>query len=335
MCLYITIGRNAKYQKNKKNRGKIPPVLDDRALAVPRPCGRCKQCREEAAREWRIRLLEDIKVNTNGKMVTLTLSNQSYTELYNEIPSEKINPRKQDQIIKIDGYLRDNEIAKLAVKRFRERWRREFGKSIRHWLVTELGHNGTENIHLHGIVWTNRSFKTIRRIWKYGYIWPRPGAEEKANYVSARTVNYSVKYIHKMDLMHKTYKSIVLSSAGMGKNYLDSPNRKRNIYNGKDTDMTYVSAEGYKMAMPKYYKRKLYNDSLRENLWMHTLDKDHVFINGIKIKKNNKTGIRKIIKEARLENKNLGYGTNIPNLKRKKYEHERRKLVQAKRLIPA
>ena len=34
-------------------------------------------------------------------------------------------------------------------------------KSVRHWLITELGHNGTENIHLHGIIWTNKNIEAI------------------------------------------------------------------------------------------------------------------------------------------------------------------------------
>ena len=68
----------------------------------------------------------------------------------------------------------DNSIATIGVRRFLERWRKEYGnmKGIRHWLITELGHKGTENIHLHGIIWTNEDFEKVREHWKYGYVYP-------------------------------------------------------------------------------------------------------------------------------------------------------------------
>ena len=43
-----------------------------------------------------------------------------------------------------------NEIASKALRFFLERARKETGKSIRHWCVTELGEQN-DRIHLHGI----------------------------------------------------------------------------------------------------------------------------------------------------------------------------------------
>ena len=40
-----------------------------------------------------------------------------------------------------------------AIRLCLERIRKHTGKSVKHWFITELGHNGTERIHLHGIVW--------------------------------------------------------------------------------------------------------------------------------------------------------------------------------------
>ena len=141
MCLYPKIIKNKKYTENKKNGGVIPAFFDARVLYVPIGCGGCIECMKERALKWKVRLYEDVQKNINGKFVTLTFSNEEYKKLYEEI---KINNN-------IKGYLLDNEIAKLAVKRFLERYRKHNKVSIRHWLVTELGHHGTENIHLHGI----------------------------------------------------------------------------------------------------------------------------------------------------------------------------------------
>ena len=111
---------------------------------------------KKKSREWQVRLNEDIKENKNGKFVTLTFSNESIKEL-----DSCINDN-------IKGYDRDNAIAGLAVRRFTERWRKKYRKSVRHWLVTELGGNGTENIHLHGIVWTD-NIESISERWEYGF----------------------------------------------------------------------------------------------------------------------------------------------------------------------
>ena len=155
MCLYPTLIKNKRYLPNKKNGGLVPRCDDDRKLLVPVGGGKCIECAKKKQREWQVRLLEDIKEHKNGKFVTLTLSNEAFTKLALE------NEGKQT------GYELDNWIAKTAVRKFLERWRKKHKKSVRHWLVTELGHNGTENIHMHGIVWTNKPIQEIKEKWRY------------------------------------------------------------------------------------------------------------------------------------------------------------------------
>ena len=165
MCLYPRLILNPKYKANKKNRGIIPPMPlgpdgkpDLRVKYVPVGCGDCMECRKQKARNWRVRLLEDIKHNKNGKFITLTFSNQSIKELWTIINESTKNTTE------IKGYEMDNMIATLATRRFLERWRKKYGRSLRHWMITEIGHKGTENIHLHGIIWTNESRTTIAKI---------------------------------------------------------------------------------------------------------------------------------------------------------------------------
>jgi len=142
--------------------------------------------------------------------------NMKQLEIINRIITRKIKDGKDSegnnkyiiQKIKIKdlpGYERDNQIATQGMRHFLEGWRKKFKKSVRHWMITELGHKGTKNIHLHGIIWTNEHIDTIRERWKHGYIWPRKENTQKT-YVSNRTVNYIIKYITKRDLEHKEYK---------------------------------------------------------------------------------------------------------------------------------
>ena len=62
----------------------------------------------------------------------------------------------------------ENAIAKLALRRCLERIRKQTGKSIKHWFITELGHEKTERLHLHGIVWGIGTDKLITDKWNYG-----------------------------------------------------------------------------------------------------------------------------------------------------------------------
>ena len=169
MCLYPTLIKNKKYQANKKNGGNIPAVSDKRVLYVPVACGKCMECKKKKSRDWQVRLLEDSKHIKNGKFVTFTFSNESISKLHKDLP---IYTNKNKRKLELDGYDRDNAIAKLGVRRFLEKWRKKHKKSVRHWLITELGHEGTENIHLHGLIWTDHE-EDIDKIWDYGFTWDK------------------------------------------------------------------------------------------------------------------------------------------------------------------
>ena len=87
MCLYPKFIRNPRYIPNKKNNGIVPEVKDPRVLMVPIGCNDCMECRKKKAREWQVRLLEDVRHNKNGKFVTLTFSDESIYSLSQEIPN--------------------------------------------------------------------------------------------------------------------------------------------------------------------------------------------------------------------------------------------------------
>ncbi|AXH78073.1 MAG: replication initiator protein [Microviridae sp.] len=332
MCLYPTLGKNRKFTKTIKNGGIIPAVIDRRTEYVPFECGKCMECRKKKAREWLIRLSEDIKVNKNGKFITLTFSNESIAEII-EYEKTFINDKGEKHKTKLKtlkGYKLDNEIATVAIRLFLERWRKKYKKSLRHWLITELGHKGTENIHIHGIIWTDEELQTVKEIWKYGYIWPRYSWKE--SYVNDRTINYITKYVNKQDQINKNYKPIILNSAGIGINYIYSKAATRNKYNGKETDETYKTNSGYRISLPIYYRNKLYTDNEKERLWINKLDKEIRYVCGekIDISKEQKT-YEETVEHYRKINKQLGYGTP-KNYNNKQYEEDRRTIAQMTRI---
>lgn len=325
MCLYPRLIINRKYTKTKKNDGNIPPIKDHRVKYVPIGCQKCIECTKKKSREWQTRLQEHIKTNTNGKFITLTFSNKEYEILNREIDNN------------VQGYQRDNEIATLATRRFLERWRKRYKRSIQHWLVTELGHKGTENIHIHGILWTDENYNTIRKYWKYGHIWPT----EKQNirtYVNATTINYLIKYVSKQDHDHKTYKPKVLCSPGIGQAYTKTYQSKTNNYNGQKTNESFRTSTGHLVALPIYWRNKIYTEEEREQLWLQKLDKQERWIMGVKIKVHNKEGIENYfntLKHYRRLNNELGYGTDQKDWNQEKYERDKRILMQKTRIAKA
>ena len=312
MCLYPKLIKNRKYVANKKNKGVIPAANDKRVLYVPVGCGKCMECRKQKARQWQVRLQEDIRVNKNAKFVTYTFSEIELQKLDNEIKGLK-------------GYDRDNEICRLAVRRYTERWRKKYGKTLRHWLVTELGHQNTERVHMHGIVWTDER-KDIKEIWKYGSVWI-------GDYVSAKTINYIVKYVNKVDEKHKEYNSKIYTSKGIGRNYMERRDAERNKYKPEGTIETYKTRQGIEIALPIYYRNKIYKDEEKEALWLEKLDEGIRWVNGIKVDiKEGEEEYYKLLEQERKKNKRLGYGDDSRNWELKKYENERRNLKKLERL---
>lgn len=318
MCLYPKLIKNKKYLPNNKNGGNAPFCDDKRKLLVPIGCQKCIECRKKKSNEWKIRLLEDIKHNRNGKFVTLTFSDESIAEL------SKI-AREEDKTLK--GYDLDNRITSIAVRRFTERWRKENKKAVRHWLITEIGHNGTKNIHLHGIIWTDNCEK-IERHWKYGFA----DTGEK-NYVNDRTIGYITKYVTKVDFENKEYQQKIYASNGIGKGFMNRTDKDRNAYKGNKTITTYKTKTGLEQALPIYWRNKIYSEEEREELWVHMLDKQERWILGEKIDiSKGDEEYYKVLEWAREKNKRLGYGDDEKDWDKIRYENKRRALKQEERI---
>lgn len=177
--------------------------------------------------------MEEIKDGKPAKFVTLTFSPESLHKL-TEIVTEAAP---------VKGYELDNAIATKATRLFLERWRKKYKKSVKHWLVTELGQDETEHLHIHGIIWTEQSLEEIERIWQYGIT-----AKQKNNFVNEKTVNYIIKYVNKTDSKHKMYKPIILCSKGIGSNYTKQKHgdwQKNKFKEDTETNETYRTRTGH------------------------------------------------------------------------------------------
>lgn len=313
MCLYPTFVRNPKYKPNKKNKGKPPVCLDRRLYYIPTKCGCCIECRKEKQREWRVRLDEELRTNY-GYFITLTVSPEGIKEL-----EERTN---------LSWELNPNEIATKALRLFLERVRKDTGKSIKHWCVTELGEKN-DRIHLHGIFFGQKSAELIKKHWKYGFSFI-------GQYCNSRSVNYMTKYMLKVDIKHPTFKQIVLTSSGIGSGYMDRLDYLWQKQNYKKIEVaTYTFRNGTKMAMPRYYKNKIFTDKEREKMWINNLNRGLLWIFGEKVKANDWKTIDNLRKYwQRYGREVMGDDPIAWNAmkERRKEEKQRKAIAEAKKL---
>lgn len=282
MCLFPRIIDNPKYKGSKKNNYR-PPQVEEKFAKIAIPCGCCIECRKKRAREWAIRMKEQLKETPKGYFATLTFSDKSIEKLCKETKTENAL-----------------EIARVAVRRFCERWRKSYKKSVKHWLITELGHQNTKRLHLHGIIFTNESAETIKNIWGYGFCFL---GEE----LSEKTINYIMKYVTKYDKTNPYFIPKIFCSPGIGKAYTENKtNLNYNKFNGENTNNHYID-RGRKKALPKYYANKIYSEEERQKLWGYIIDKGEKFIMGMKFDKSSINEYYRTQRECQKYSKKLGY----------------------------
>ena len=312
MCLYPKYVKNPKYKPNKKNKGKPPICKDKRLLYIPAKCGNCIECRKEKQREWRVRLEEELRSNF-GYFTTLTVSPEGIKEIEKQTGLNwEENP---------------NEIATKAIRLFLERVRKDTGKSVKHWCVTELGEK-KDRIHLHGIFFGQKTAELIRKHWKYGFVFI-------GDYCNSRSVNYMTKYMLKVDIKHPTFKQIVLASSGIGAGYMDRLDYLWQKQNYRTINVaTYTFRNGTKMAMPKYYKNKIFTEKEKEVMWINNLNRGLLWIYGEKVKANDFQTIKNLRKYWQ------DYGVNVMGdnpqawdeaKTRRREEKQRRYIAEAKK----
>lgn len=301
MCLYPTLIKNPKYLPNKKNGGYPPKLTDRRAEWVPIGCGNCIECRKQKANSWRVRLERELQQDQfKGVFVTLTFSDESLKKI-----EDYINRNEENAFENLTKYEKTNKIAKTAVKLFRERWRKKYRKSIKHWLVTELGHEGTQRLHLHGILFCNQTKKEIEQTWQYGWIYC-------GTYCNKKTINYIVKYVTKLDKIHTDYKQIILTSPGIGNcDYEKSYEGFKARFQGRKTDERYRMGDGSYRGIPMYLRGKIYSEQQRELLWMYRLDKQTRWVRGVEIDVSTEQGeknYQNALETAQRDNIRMGFG---------------------------
>lgn len=254
MCLFPTQIKNPRYLPNKKNSGSPPTPEDERKRYIEIPCGQCSECMKNRAREWRVRIEWENSSQERSIFTTLTFDG--------------------DALLEIEKEKNTNEGVAKLIEKFRKRWYKKYKEPLRHWLVTELGEKN-ERIHLHGVLWTQKKESEIAEIWGYGRI-------EAYEQIRPEGVKYITKYVYKSNEKDPKFRGKVFASKGIGAAWFNSIEADQIKYQGEDTRLYIRTNDGFKCAIPEYYKKKKINPIERGMLWSIKLNKGEKYIKGLK-----------------------------------------------------
>lgn len=273
MCLQTRFIRNPRYKPNKKNNGRPEVARAAELLFVPIKCGECIECRKEKAREWEFRLENELQGDQTARFITLTFNEEALDKLKLETPD-------------------DNALCSRAIELLCKRCERKL-KSLKHWFINELGHEGTERIHLHGFVWGKGAIEEVKKKWTFGYIFdsgvPQGGA-----------IKYCVKYTYKFDEAHPEFKQKVFASKGIGRKWLKTVEAERMMEREKEEPARLK--DGRKMKLPMYFYRKIMSDEAREKAFIEKQRQPYMWACGKKIKKTKKGYLyAKALTDAKIE----------------------------------
>nr|AXH75633.1 MAG: replication initiator protein [Microviridae sp.] len=251
-------------------------LKDANGLQVSVPCGKCPACIKRRASQWSYRLMQQEKNCDSAHFITLTYDNS-------HVP---ITPK---------GFM---DLCRKDLQNFFKRLRKAHiptykainGKihlipkqQIKYYAVGEYGGKSFRP-HYHVILF-NADIELIQDAWSYQApavknrkpgkkpIKPcthnhgkTPGHMGQVHYgkVEAASVGYCLKYMSKTKKipLHKNddrTPEFAIMSKGLGKEYL-TPNMCRWHLSDKFERMYVNLLDGKKIAMPKYYKDRLYHD---------------------------------------------------------------------------
>lgn len=193
------------------------------------PCGKCPACLANQRREWIFRLEQEYFDSNFAVFVTLTYDEKN-------IPLGH-NVRKRD------------------VQLFHKRLRKHFPPGdMRFYLVSEYGDH-TFRPHYHGLYFFKGSYNQqeiydiFEKSWTLGFI--KFGEVEEGSIVYC--TKYCLKHSETPPGREKTFRLVSKMNGGLGVRYI----REMQDYHVKTQNAKFVSFNGQRSRMPRYYRSKM------------------------------------------------------------------------------
>ena len=207
------------------------------------PCGKCPNCMKRRTSGWSFRLIKEGERSETALFVTLTYDT-NYVPLTN------------------NGYMTLN---KRDIQNFMKRLRKLSDRKLKYYVCGEYG-SKRDRPHYHLIIF-NADAEKVQQAWSYY----KPGGMYVAigtiyiGEVNEASIGYTLKYMQKPGKIpkHKNddrIKEFSLMSKGLGNNYITQSMVK--WHKNDLLNRMYVPiVDGKKIAMPRYFKNKIYTET--------------------------------------------------------------------------
>lgn len=216
-------------------------LKDEKGTLVP--CMKCPKCIARRISGWSFRLLQEYKVSSSAQFLTLTYDTNNLDELN----------------FKSHGLSLSKRHLQLYFKRLRKAQRGFIKRPIKYYAVGEYGGKRTRP-HYH-IILFNAELRTVDLAWNKGMV--------HVGQVNAATVGYCLKYMTKQSQKRNRFDDRVnefsVMSKGLGASYLTDEIRKYHSQSPEQSSCIIIEG-GKKIAMPRYYREKLFNEEKRKQL---------------------------------------------------------------------
>lgn len=201
------------------------------------PCGKCPGCMKRRTSGWSFRLMKEGERSNTALFVTLTYDTKV-------VPITK------------NGYM---SLSKADVQKFMKRLRKLSETTLKYYVCGEYGTRRMRP-HYHMIIF-NADPEKVEKAWSLN---GKMLGQIFIGTVMEASIGYTLKYMAKpgkipLHVNDDRQKEFSLMSKGLGSNYLSNSMirwHKEDLLNRVYVPMK----EGKKIAMPRYYKDKIFND---------------------------------------------------------------------------
>ena len=235
------------------------------------PCGKCGACRQRRRYEWAFRLQQELKDSENAHFITLTYADEIIPQHIDLTTGEVKTVLRKKDLQDFIKRLRENQYRKTGQRRFR------------YYAVGEYGTN-TDRAHFHliGFNIDRNTCNKIPSLWGYGHCHIGQVTDASILYVAKYHVNRNMdknqdnpgvniykefnkdlkKWEDIEELGERTKEFATMSKRpAIGYGYIN-----RNQTWHRENMNNYIVHNGYKKALPRYYKDKLFDEIEKEQI---------------------------------------------------------------------
>jgi hypothetical protein len=204
---------------------------------IPVPCSKCPPCKKRRTSGWSFRLVKEGERSLSALFVTLTYNTE-------------VVPITENGFMNLD---------KADVQKFMKRLRKLSKQKLKYYVCGEYGTKRMRP-HYHLIIF-NADKEKVEQAWTLDR---RPLGQIYIGDVNEASIGYTLKYMTKKGKipMHHNddrQKEFSLMSKGIGSNYLTENMVKWHKNNIEERMFCNIKGNK-KIAMPRYYKDKIYTD---------------------------------------------------------------------------